>query len=112
MIRDAYVMLVQEPWCYTPDQVAELTDWQIEHLYARPAAERAEELRKSMPDQTEKPLGNRRGGKDPDIGEPGSATHRNWMISAFVNGPLRMKPEAAAARYESQLAQWKAEQGK
>lgn len=106
MIRDAYVMLSQEPWCYTPGQIANLTDWQIEHLYAKPAAERSEELRKSTPAT---------GGKsapvsESDIGEPGSPSHRNWVISAFVNGPMKMSPEAARAKYEAQMAQWKAEQ--
>lgn len=33
-----------EPWCFTPDQIARLTDFQIEWLYLRPAARRAAEL--------------------------------------------------------------------
>lgn len=33
--------MCQEPWCFTPAQVGCLTDWQIEHLYRKPAEERA-----------------------------------------------------------------------
>lgn len=35
-----------EPWCFTPAQIAELTDWQIVELYVKPAEERAEEVRR------------------------------------------------------------------
>lgn len=34
-------MLCGEPWCFHTDQVARLTDWQVEWMYLRPAAERA-----------------------------------------------------------------------
>jgi hypothetical protein len=33
--------LCQEPWCFTPTQVGQLTDWQVVHLYLKPAEERA-----------------------------------------------------------------------
>lgn len=33
--------MCQEPWCFHPDQIATLTDFQIEWLYLRPAAERS-----------------------------------------------------------------------
>ena len=26
-------MLTQEPWCYTPEQIGKLTDWQIANVY-------------------------------------------------------------------------------
>lgn len=103
MIRDAYVMLSQEPWCFTPEQIASLTDWQIENLYAIPAAERSEELRKSMPESKTSASVS-----ESDIGEPGSPSHRNWVISAFVNGPLKMSPEQAQVKYSAQMAQWRA----
>lgn len=32
--------LLQEPWCFTVEQIADLTAWQAEHLYLRPAHER------------------------------------------------------------------------
>lgn len=37
-------MLLQEPWCLTPAQIADLTPWQVEHCYLRPAVERAERM--------------------------------------------------------------------
>lgn len=39
-----HAMLLQEPWCMTPGQVAGLTAWQAEHLYVRPALERNRRL--------------------------------------------------------------------
>ncbi len=99
-------MLCQEPWCSHPERIGRLTDWQIENLYAGPAAARSEELRKEMP-----------GGKAPPpevadsgLGEPGSPAHRNWHVSAFVNGPMAMTPARAAAEYERQLKAWRESQ--
>ncbi len=40
--------LAQEPWCFHPSQIAELTDWQVMELYIKPAVKRADELKKSM----------------------------------------------------------------
>lgn len=40
--------LAQEPWCYLPHQIACLTDWQVLELYLKPAAKRAEEMRREM----------------------------------------------------------------
>lgn len=37
-------MLLSEPWCFTPSQIADLTPWQVEHCYLRPARERAERM--------------------------------------------------------------------
>ncbi len=42
------IALAQEPWCYHPDQIARLTDWQIVNVYLKPAASRAAEMRKEM----------------------------------------------------------------
>jgi hypothetical protein len=41
-----HALLLQEPWCFAPDQVARLTAWQVEHLYLRPAAERAKQMKR------------------------------------------------------------------
>jgi hypothetical protein len=40
--------MAQEPWCYHPEQIATLTDWQVMYLYLKPASDRAEEMRKQM----------------------------------------------------------------
>ena len=105
MIRDAYAMLCQEPWCMTPRDIGRLTDWQIEHLYARPAAERAEKFRKDAPGGggVNSPAAPRN-----DIPhEPGSADHRAVIVSAMVNGPFKMTRESAEAAYERQLAEYR-----
>ncbi len=49
--------LAQEPWCFHPSQIAELTDWQVMELYIRPAVKRAEELKKDVDrDRAESPF--------------------------------------------------------
>lgn len=37
-------MLTQEPWCFTLEEIARLTDWQIEELYYKPAKARQEQM--------------------------------------------------------------------
>jgi len=46
--------LFQEPWCFTPAQVADLTLWQVENLYLNPARERqkAMESKRGEVDET------------------------------------------------------------
>lgn len=36
--------LAQEPWCFPPRELADVTVWQAENVYVRPAVERAEAL--------------------------------------------------------------------
>jgi hypothetical protein len=103
VIRKAYEMLAQEPWCFTPAAIGRLTDWQVEQLYALPAAERAEEMRKDMPGAS-RPAASPEPGPEP---EPGSAEHRRRVVSALVNGPFGVNPERAAQIYESQLAAYR-----
>lgn len=40
-----HAMLCQEPWCFTPDQIAQLTALQVEELYLKPAQMRAESMK-------------------------------------------------------------------
>lgn len=47
--------MAQEPWCYTPEQIADLTNWQIEHVYLRPAMERNKKMREQMDGQNHFP---------------------------------------------------------
>jgi hypothetical protein len=42
------IALAQEPWCFAPETIANLTDWQIVNVYLRPAMKRSEEMRKEM----------------------------------------------------------------
>lgn len=38
--------MAQEPWGFSPDQLAKLTDFQVLELYLKPAAERADSLKR------------------------------------------------------------------
>jgi hypothetical protein len=49
MIRQAIEMMAQEPWCFHPEQIATLTDWQLEYLYRQPAEERTRQMKKEQP---------------------------------------------------------------
>lgn len=117
MIRDAYAMLCQEPWCMTPEQFGKLTDWQIEYLYARPAVERAEEMRRDMPTKpgapapAGSPLPPRRPTNSAPDFEPGTEGHRRQCVAAFMQIQGLSKARAEA-QYDRQLKQWQAEQGK
>lgn len=99
-------MLCQEPWCYLPEQIARLTDWQIENLYAKPAIERAKHMPQA-PGQLP-PRTHAEGTSTGPPGEPGSPEHRSACIGAYM-GIQGLGRERAVAQYEKQLAQWKAE---
>jgi hypothetical protein len=50
-------------------------------------------------------------GKAPDdLAEPGTPRHREQIVGAFMT-VMGMKREAAEAKYDQQLAQWRLEQG-
>jgi len=108
--------LCQEPWCFPPSVVAELTDHQILHHYLLPAAERArrmaEESRQGLPTAppaagSPQARANRSG---PD-GEPGSPVHRRQIVEMAFMGTMGMSREAAERLYDKQLQQWRDEQG-
>jgi hypothetical protein len=54
MIQQVIEMLAQEPWCWHPDQIASLTDWQIEKLYRDPALARKKEWDKQRAEMEER----------------------------------------------------------
>jgi hypothetical protein len=91
-------MLCQEPWCFSPEQVERLTDWQVTHLYALPAEKRSEDIRRLTPGSAPPPSRN----SIPH--EPGSADHRAVVVSAMTNGPFKISREAAERAYDQQLA--------
>ena len=122
MIQQALEMLAQEPWCFHPNQIATLTDWQIEELYARPAIERnkkwdeeraAFEMNrpKQMADREnvdEWPDGVKRYRTMKNAAEPipsnppevGSPEFREWVIQQFM--AFGMSRKNAEAQYEAQ----------
>jgi hypothetical protein len=106
-------MLTQEPWCYTPEQIGRLTDWQIENLYALPAQERADEFRKDMePKPAAPPPANAADNADVDKYPPGSPEHRHMVVGAFMSGPFRVSRKKANEMYDHQLSQWRTREGK
>ena len=98
-------MLAQEPWCYDPARIGRLTDWQIERLYAGPAAERAKEATGGPP----KSPGARRDAAA--AAEPGTTEHRAQIVGALM-GTFGMSRARAETQYEKQLQQWRDSQGK
>lgn len=107
MVTELITALYQEPWCFHPSQVADLTDHQIIEHYLKPAAERSRRAREEAEGRT--PLGSRPARSEPDP-EPGTPEHRRQIVGAFVH--MGMRPEKAAERYEQQLAAWRAQEGK
>lgn len=105
-------MTSQEPWCFDPDKIARLTDWQIENLYYKPALEREKEFKKNSPQVGERasPTSHAPQVDDeppkqmahPKIGTP---AFRYWYIAKM--GPYVGGPKAAAALFDEQMKQYK-----
>jgi hypothetical protein len=89
-----------EPWCFSPAEVAPLTDYQIDEVYLKPAVKRAEAMereRKGLPPAAEpKPLA-----------EP---PPREAMIR-FAMSALGKTRAQAEADYDAQLAEWGKQKG-
>jgi hypothetical protein len=107
VIRDTLVMLCQEPWCFAPETIERLTDWQITHLYAKPALERAEEIRKSSPDGKPATPKARPADDNAIPHEPGTPEHRGMIVAGMMAGPFQMSREAAEKSYDKQLAAYR-----
>lgn len=85
-----------EPWCFTPDQIARLTDYQILHLYILPAVRRSREAEL------------RGKGMDPELaagvaGSEPSIPPREAMVHALM--AMGMSRSAAESEYDRQLAE-------
>ena len=112
--------LLQEPWCFHPEQVASLTDHQIIERYVLPAARRAEEREREVAESRAapppaaspgaKPVGPRPARGAAAEPEPGTPEHRAQVVGSFTS-VMGMSPERAAALYERQLAEWRAQRG-
>jgi hypothetical protein len=96
-------MLAQEPWCGWPTDIAMLTDWQIENLYAGPAIERAQErdkeFKQGVHDQPfEDTMNNDHQKTEPPPTD--SPKFREWVITQFML--MGMSRATAEAQYEEQ----------
>ena len=100
----ALTALAQEPWCYTPEQIARLTDWQVLNVYLKPAIERAEEMRKQMPPPPTMPNGHSLTSFDAPgtSGMPSepSVTMFDRETAIGLMTDLGLSPEQAAAAYD------------
>lgn len=99
--------MMGEPWCYTPEEVAQLTDVQIWHLYIDPAVERSKQMQSGGASRSRSGTG---AGSDGPPGEPGSAEHRGACVNAFMS-IQGLSRERAEDQYARQLEQWNREQG-
>lgn len=54
----AFAALTQDPWCFPPHVIADMTLWQAENLYLKPAHERAERLRREAGGKADGPPGH------------------------------------------------------
>lgn len=95
-------MLAQEPWCFHPGQIAMLTDWQIEHLYMRPALERANRLDRQRECRQRSRSASPREDGEPSREPPGcdSPELRAWVIEQFQ--AMGMSLKEAEEQFEEQ----------
>ena len=83
-----WAALAQEPWGFTPDVLARLTDWQVREVYLRPAGERADEVRRAS---AGKPTGPP--GWDWDRGLPDREAWAVAMAAQFDDDPERFRSD-------------------
>jgi len=93
LILKAHQMLAQEPWCFHPAQIAVLTDWQIEHLYARPALERAKQMKADTTSPT-------KATPEAEIPKAGDPKMEDYVIEQFMK--MGMSRKKAKAKYDQQ----------
>ncbi len=75
--------LFLEPWGLTPDQIADLTDDQIERCYVRPAVKRAEEMERVRDGKPSGPVASM------DETRPSRATFVASMVAEFGGDPAK-----------------------
>ena len=99
-MRQTHRMLAQEPWCFDPERIATLTDWQIANLYVQPAIERAKRRQsESLPDHVvrdDMPADHRPG----DPPSPDAPEFKEWVIAQFM--AMGMTRRTAEEKYEEQ----------
>lgn len=91
-----------EPWCFTPEQIAPLTDSQIEDVYLKPALAKQDAMERERKGLPPKPADDDR---RPLTEPPPRAAVVGMMRT------LGMSVEKANAEYDRQLAEWEAQRG-
>ncbi len=109
-------MLAQEPWCFHPEEMASLTDAQIENFYLQPAMERHERMEAEregrlpippipgVPDMPDIP--NNANDTPPDLESPDL---KEYVIKQYVK--MGMSRDSAIKKYETELRDWQCNQG-
>lgn len=84
-------MLCNEPWCWTPREVSQLTDYQAWELVIRPAVKKSREMRRE------------RGGRGPQVGHGWEKSPRklpNREQYVLVGERLGVPREVSEAEYD------------
>lgn len=82
-----------EPWCFSPDIIARMTDFQIHHGYVLPAVRRAE-----------RESGDRASAAIADAVETGGRPNKAAVVSLYMSHG--MSQEAANRMAEAQWKEW------
>lgn len=91
-------MLAQEPWCFHPEQIASLTDWQIEHLFVQPAVDRFRRLEAGR--SGERAAASNIPATSDAPPDPSHPRFRGWVIAQFM--AMGMSRAEAERQYEQQ----------
>ena len=86
--------LLQEPWGFAPEQIANLTRWQVEELYLNPAI-----ARQAKADQ--------QSNADAEIDDETAESFAAGMLAEF---PTASYPESTAEKWQAAWHQMRAEQ--
>jgi len=89
-VRSAFEILGGEPWCFTPEQIGKLTDWQVWELYVKPAVRRQRDSRR------------KRHGRRPPKDKYGGVPNRDEFIAGGLH--FGLTEEHLGAEYDKWAA--------
>jgi hypothetical protein len=99
VLEEALVCLAQEPWCFSPATIGQLTDRQIVEWYIRPAAAR-DRAAANLP-----PLPDPRAAVAPPPDQPPPRA----AVVGVMRHVLGLSVAEANRRYDEQLAEWQSQ---
>ncbi len=110
-MNQALEAIGQEPWGKMPWEIALLTDFQILEFYLKPAAKRADELRRQSSPDGPLPVPNPNAASEPvnRPHDPNVPPNKQAIIGIYRM--CGVSQEDAVKQYELQLAEWRASQG-